>query len=553
MAYQALYRRYRPAKFEDFVGQEAIIKTLKSQVMSGRIAHAYLFCGTRGTGKTSAAKVFARAINCETPEDGEPCGTCAACQALQADSTLDILEIDAASNNGVEEIRDLREKVKYPPAVGRFRVYIIDEVHMLSQGAFNALLKTLEEPPAHAKFILATTEPQKLPATILSRCQRFDFGRIPLVKIADRLEQAIQTEGISYEKSAVERIARAAEGGMRDAWSIADMCMGYALENQQGLTDELVREILGSTDRSTLFEFADAVISGDSAGVLSHIDQVMRNGKEIQVFLKDVSAHFRALLMSGVCGREACAKVLDVTQEDADAYSDQAAQASQIRLMRILNLFLQAEADMKWSSQPRFAAESAALRACLPEESVQVDSLRERLDEMERKIQSGEIAVAPKAKRTAGKASQPAAGSEAPAEDKPESNEPKIAPTSEAVYKAMVQEMRKELPMAYGLLLQGRLAHETNGLFTVVFDPKMYGINVSMLNKKDNSDKIEASLSKIAGRPCTFRAALEGSVEEKDQKILAAKEAAERQAAENMKAITEAFGRENVRIVDMKA
>ena len=548
MAYQALYRRYRPAKFEDFVGQEAIIKTLKSQVMSGRIAHAYLFCGTRGTGKTSAAKVFARAINCETPADGEPCGNCPTCRSLMEDSTLDILEIDAASNNGVDEIRDLREKVKYPPAVGRFRVYIIDEVHMLSQGAFNALLKTLEEPPAHAKFILATTEPQKLPATILSRCQRFDFGRIPLVKISARLEQAVQLENIPYEPQAIERIARAAEGGMRDAWSIADMCMGYAQENEQGMTDTLVREILGATDRSTLFDFADAVIAGDSAGVLSKIDAVMRGGKEIQVFMKDVSSHFRALLTTGVCGREACTQVLDVTQEDADAYYEQAAKTTQMRLMRILNLFLQAESDMKWSSQPRFAAENAALRACLPEESLQLDALRERLDELERKIQAGEISVSAKRIKNSTGAGTQAAG-DAVAE-KPVNTEPGVEAGAEAIYKAALQDIRKTMPMLYALMVPGRLAHETDGLFTVVFNSKTGGLNVNMLNQQERNEQVSTALSVAAGRPCRFRAAIEGTVEEKDQRILDAQEEAKRQAQENLQKVFDAFGRENVRIID---
>ena len=544
MAYQALYRRYRPAKFQDFVGQEAIIKTLKSQVMSGRIAHAYLFCGTRGTGKTSAAKVFARAINCETPEDGEPCGHCAICQSLQEDSTLDVLEIDAASNNGVEEIRDLRDKVKYPPAVGRYRVYIIDEVHMLSQGAFNALLKTLEEPPAHAKFILATTEPQKLPATILSRCQRFDFGRIPLVKIAARLE-AIQTEKIPYEKTAVERIARAAEGGMRDAWSITDMCMGYALENTEGLSDSLVREILGSSDRSTLFDFAEAVIAGDSAAVLAKIDDVMRSGKEIQVFQKDVSSHFRALLMTFVCGREACAQVLEVTQEDADAYYAQAAKTTQLRLMRIMNLFLQAEADMRWSSQPRFAVENAALRACLPEESLQLEAMRERLDELERKIQSGEIAVSARPAKASKKA---AAENESPVSEKAVSMDPGVEPTTEAIYKAMMQEIRKSMPMLYALMVPGRLAHEENGLFTVVFNAKTGGLNVGMLNSRERNEQVATALSVAAGHPCTFKAALEGTVEEKDPRILDAKQDAKRQAQENLQKVFDIFGRENVQI-----
>ena len=297
MGYQALYRRYRPARFEDFVGQEAVIKTLRSQVMSGRIAHAYLFCGTRGTGKTSTAKVFARAVNCEHPENGDPCGQCAACQALSAESSLDILEIDAASNNGVDEIRDLREKVKYPPQNGRYRVYIIDEVHMLSTGAFNALLKTLEEPPSYVVFILATTEPQKLPATILSRCQRFDFHRIPMHQIIGRMKVAVEKEGILAEEAALSRIARAAEGGMRDAWSIMDMCLGYAQEDDTGLTEELVLRVLGAADRTFLFDFADKLIGSDAVGALTMIDDMMRMGREVQVFVRDVSAH-RAFIRS---------------------------------------------------------------------------------------------------------------------------------------------------------------------------------------------------------------------------------------------------------------
>ena len=219
MGYQALYRRYRPARFEDFVGQEAVIKTLRSQITSGRIAHAYLFCGTRGTGKTSTAKVFARAVNCEHPENGDPCGVCPTCKALAEENSLDILEIDAASNNGVDEIRDLREKVKYPPQTGRYRVYIIDEVHMLSQGAFNALLKTLEEPPAYVVFILATTEPQKLPATILSRCQRFDFGRIPAHQIIGRLRVALEEGHIQAGRGAFPHRPR---GGGRHARRMVD-------------------------------------------------------------------------------------------------------------------------------------------------------------------------------------------------------------------------------------------------------------------------------------------------------------------------------------------
>ena len=393
MGYQALYRRYRPARFEDFVGQEAVIKTLRSQITSGRIAHAYLFCGTRGTGKTSTAKVFARAVNCEHPENGDPCGTCDTCRALAEENSLDILEIDAASNNGVDEIRDLREKVKYPPQTGRYRVYIIDEVHMLSQGAFNALLKTLEEPPAYVVFILATTEPQKLPATILSRCQRFDFGRIPAHQIIGRLRVALEEGHIQAEDAALSRIARAAEGGMRDAWSIMDMCLSYAQEEDGGLTEALVLRVLGAADKSFLFAFADRLIDSDAAGALALIDEMMRKGREVQVFVRDVSAHLRALMLADICGEEQLSGLLEVTREDAAEYVAQAKRTSHTRLMRMLDLFLASETDMKWAAQPRFALETAALRACVPEESMQVEALVARVDELERKLREGVVAL----------------------------------------------------------------------------------------------------------------------------------------------------------------
>ena len=224
--YQALYRVWRPKTFSEMVGQEAIVRTLRNQVMSGRIAHAYLFCGSRGTGKTSAARILTRAINCETPRDGDPCGECASCKTIDSGASFDVYEMDAASNSRVEEIRELLEKVDYPPQFGKYKVYIIDEVHMLSNAAFNALLKTLEEPPEYMVFILATTEPQKLPSTILSRCQRYDFGRYSEEQIAGHLKKVVEQSGETAEPEALELVARAAEGGMRDALSILDMCMG---------------------------------------------------------------------------------------------------------------------------------------------------------------------------------------------------------------------------------------------------------------------------------------------------------------------------------------
>ena len=548
MGYQALYRRYRPARFEDFVGQEAVIKTLRSQVMSGRIAHAYLFCGTRGTGKTSTAKVFARAVNCEHPENGDPCGECATCRALSEESSLDILEIDAASNNGVDEIRDLREKVKYPPQVGRYRVYIIDEVHMLSAGAFNALLKTLEEPPAYVVFILATTEPQKLPATILSRCQRFDFHRIPMNQIIARMRVAVEQEGIAAEDAALARIARAAEGGMRDAWSIMDMCLGYAQEDGAGLTEALVLRVLGAADRGFLFDFADRLIGADAAGALEMIDGMMRMGREVQVFVRDVSAHLRALMLADVCGEEHAADLLDVTQEDAAAYVAQARRTSHTRLMRMLDLFLASETDMKWASQPRFALETAAIRACEPEESLQLEALVARVDELERKLREGVVvaqqAAAP-ASKNAAPAAQAAAAAPVPAKETPKGP----APDAERIWQEAVKKL-KQKPQLFGMVRFGRLASAENGVFTVVYEKATGGAYVKMLSMDDKNAQVAQALSEAAGYPCVFRAAIEGTVAESDKAVLAAQEAAKKQAQENLNRVFDAFGRENVRVTE---
>ena len=550
MGYQALYRRYRPARFEDFVGQEAVIKTLRSQVMSGRIAHAYLFCGTRGTGKTSTAKVFARAVNCDHPENGDPCGQCETCRALSEESSLDILEIDAASNNSVDEIRDLREKVKYPPQVGRYRVYIIDEVHMLSSGAFNALLKTLEEPPAYVVFILATTEPQKLPATILSRCQRFDFHRIPMQQIVARMRVAVEQEGIAAEDAALARIARAAEGGMRDAWSIMDMCLGYAQEDGAGLTEALVLQVLGAADKRFLFEFADRLISADAVGALEMIDGMMRAGREVQVFVRDVSGHLRNLMLAGVCGQAQAESLLEVTAEDAQAYVEQAGRTSRTRLMRMLDLFLASETDMKWAAQPRFALETAAIRACEPEESLQLEALVARVDELERKLREG-VVVAQQAAAPASGGAAPAAKAEAaapvpaPAQETPKGP----APDAERIWQEAVRKL-KQKPQLFGMVRFGRLAGAENGVFTVVYEKATGGMYVKILSMEDKNAQVAQALSEAAGYPCVFRAAIEGTVAESDKAVLAAQEAAKRQSQENLAKVFDTFGRENVRVTD---
>ena len=420
---------------------------------------------------------------------------------------------------------------------------------MLSQGAFNALLKTLEEPPAYVVFILATTEPQKLPATILSRCQRFDFGRIPAHQIIARLRVALEEGQIAAEDAALTRIARAAEGGMRDAWSILDMCLSYAQEDGQGLTEALVLRVLGAADRSFLFEFADRLIDSDAPGALSMIDEMMRAGREVQVFVRDVSAHLRALMLASICGEEQAAELLDTTREDAAAYVGQAGRASHERLMRMLDLFLAGETDMKWAAQPRFALETAAIRACAPEESVQVEALSARVGELERKLREGVVAAAPA--RRARAEEKPAPGSEAPKEAAPPAaSAPQgPAPEAERIWQEAVRQIRQK-PMIYGFVKQGRLATAENGCFTVVFPQGSGAMAVKLLSMEDKNAQVAEALTAAAGYPCTFRAAIEGTVAESDKNVLAAQQAAQAQAQSNLNRVFDAFGRENVRVLD---
>ena len=291
--YLALYRKYRPRTFDEVIGQDHIITTLKNQIKLDKISHAYLFTGSRGTGKTTTAKIFAKAINCTNSSDGSPCLECETCKALDK-TNIDVLEIDAASNNGVDEIRDLREKVKYPPVVGKYKVYIIDEVHMLSTSAFNALLKTLEEPPAHTVFILATTEVHKLPATILSRCIRFDFKLVSVEDLSAILRKILKEEGVTFDEQAISVIARAGEGSVRDTLSIADRCVSYSGNN---LTYQKVVEVLGISEKETLIALSDLILKKDVGSALVELDKVLSSGKSPLVFASNLISYFRDLLL----------------------------------------------------------------------------------------------------------------------------------------------------------------------------------------------------------------------------------------------------------------
>ncbi|MBQ6322200.1 MAG: DNA polymerase III subunit gamma/tau, partial [Lachnospiraceae bacterium] len=296
MGYTALYRKFRPETFDQVKGQDHVVITLRNQILSGRIGHAYLFCGSRGTGKTSVAKIFARAVNCEHPlADGSPCGTCECCRAIADGSSLNVIEIDAASNNGVDNVRQIREEVSYSPSQGKYKVYIIDEVHMLSAGAFNALLKTLEEPPSYVIFILATTEVHKIPVTVLSRCQRYDFHRLSQEEIALRLQDLLEREGVAAQKQAVDYIARVADGGMRDALSLADQCISFYLGEE--LTYERVLDVLGTVDEEELSRFFRELQAKDLKAAFSHLDDMLYRGRDIDQLVRDYIWYQRNILM----------------------------------------------------------------------------------------------------------------------------------------------------------------------------------------------------------------------------------------------------------------
>ncbi len=360
--YLAFYRRYRPKLFSEVVGQDPIIQTLKNQVASGHISHAYLFCGSRGTGKTSTAKILARAINCQSPVDGEPCGRCTVCRMSEEELAVDILEIDAASNNGVDEIRDLREKVRYAPAVGKYKVYIIDEVHMLSIGAFNALLKTLEEPPAHAVFILATTETHKLPATILSRCQRFDFKRLPESLIIEQMKKVLSEENIVAEEQALALIANQAQGGMRDALSLLDQCAGMSSGK---ITLEKTQEVLGAAGEQNVQQIAQYIAERNVKQTLDLLQAIYDQGTDLSVFVRELIDYYRTRMIEG--------------QEQTEM---------QMAMQAMLCL-TQAETDMKLSPRPKTQLEAALVKLCVPPMSLAESQLLQRIEALERTMENG--------------------------------------------------------------------------------------------------------------------------------------------------------------------
>lgn len=385
MSYMALYRKWRPDTFEEVKGQDHVVTTLKNQIINNRIGHAFLFCGTRGTGKTSIAKLFAKAVNCEHPINGSPCNECAACRAIADGSSMNVIEIDAASNNGVDNIRQIREEVQYSPSEGKYKVYIIDEVHMLTQGAFNALLKTLEEPPAYVIFILATTESHKIPITISSRCQKYEFRRISVETISDRLMELLGREQIEAEKKAVDYIAKAADGSMRDALSILDQCIAFNIGKE--LTYENVLDTIGAVDIDVFARLLDCVIKLDVVGAIDLVDEIVWQGRELSRFVSEFTWFLRNVLLVKV-SPEADQK-LDMSAENLERLRQLAAQIDTDALIRYINIFSDTSANIKYAVQKRIVLELAVIKLCKPEMETDYSALLDRVRVLEQKLESG--------------------------------------------------------------------------------------------------------------------------------------------------------------------
>ena len=400
MSYTALYRKFRPAVFADVKGQDHIVTTLRNQLRANRIGHAYLFTGTRGTGKTTVAKIFARTVNCEDPTEDGPCGECRICRAIAAGASMNVIEIDAASNNGVDNIREIVEEVSYSPAEGKYKVYIIDEVHMLSSGAFNALLKTLEEPPSYVIFILATTEVHRLPVTILSRCQRYDFKRISIDTITDRMQQLIDVENVSVEEKALRYIAKTADGSMRDALSLLDQCIAFNLGRE--LTYDMVLDVLGAVDTEVFSRLLRNVLDRDVLGCIQLLEEIVMQGRELTQFVKDFTWYLRNLML--VQASDNLEDVIDMSTDNLKRLKEEAKLADVDRIVRYIRIFSELSGQIRYASQKRILVEIALIKLCKPEMEIDQEAMLDRIRQVENKVENGVAAVMPQSGTAAGSA-----------------------------------------------------------------------------------------------------------------------------------------------------
>lgn len=489
MSYTALYRKFRPSGFEDVKGQDHIVKTLKNQIKAGRIGHAYLFCGTRGTGKTTVAKIFAKAVNCPETADGSPCGECAMCKAIASGTSMNVIEIDAASNNGVDNIREIREEVAYRPTEGKYKVYIIDEVHMLSIGAFNALLKTLEEPPEYVIFILATTEAHKIPVTILSRCQRYDFKRITIDTIAARLTDLMQKEQVEVEDKAIRYIAKAADGSMRDALSLLDQCIAFYIG--QKLTYDHVLEVLGAVDTDVFSCLLREILGRDVPRVLKTVEDLVMQGRELTQLAGDFTWYLRNLLL--VKSSDNMEDVLDVSTENLNQLKEEAQMIEADQLLRYIRIFSELANQLKYASQKRVLLEVTLIKMCRPAMEMNADTLLERIRVLEEKLENGDFAQTPAA------ADRVYAGVLPEAEEKKE--RPKLEKALREDVREVASNFRSIISEASGMLRvylkQAKLSVGAGDqLLLVLPDEISAGVVGSEAHKQELSQLIEAKTGK---------------------------------------------------------
>ncbi|MDE6530254.1 MAG: DNA polymerase III subunit gamma/tau [Lachnospiraceae bacterium] len=485
MSYTALYRKFRPTVFEDVRGQEHIVTTLKNQVITGRVGHAYLFIGTRGTGKTTVAKIMAKTVNCQNPKEGNPCGECPSCQAIAAGNSMNVIEIDAASNNGVDSIREIIEEVTYPPVDAKYKVYIIDEVHMLSGGAFNALLKTLEEPPAYVIFILATTEMHKIPVTILSRCQRYDFKRISIDTIAERMRELMRIEEISAEDRALKYVAKAADGSMRDALSLLDQCIAFHYGKE--LTYDMVLDVLGATDTEVFSMLLRKIVRDDILGCIEQLEQITMQGRELGQFVTDFTWYLRNLMLIKSSGGEGSEDILDVSTEHLKRLMEEAELLELTQIFRYIEVFSELSNRLRYASQKRILIEMALIRLCRPQMDRDDDSVVERIRALEKKVEEG-VTIHTVASEDVKRAERP--------------KTPQILPKA---IPEDVQRIVKEWPTIVGmtehltrsLLNNAKLSLGTEGQLLLCFDEAMI---VEQLKQEERIKEIEQLLADYAGK-----------------------------------------------------
>ena len=390
MSYTALYRKFRPATFADVKGQDAIVTTLKNQLRAKRIGHAYLFTGTRGTGKTTVAKIFARAVNCENPTEEGPCGECAICKAIKAGASMNVIEIDAASNNGVDNIREIIDEVSYRPTEGNYKVYIIDEVHMLTPGAYNALLKTLEEPPEYVIFILATTEVHRIPITVLSRCQRYDFKRISIDTIAERMKELMDSEQVAVEEKALRYIAKVADGSLRDGLSLLDQCIAFHMG--ETLTYDMALDVLGAVDTEVFSRLFRAVLSRKVPECIQVVEDVISQGRELNQFVNDFTWYLRNLML--VQTSDGLEDVVDMSSENLEKLKEEAQMAERAQITRYIRIFSELSNEIKYATQKRVLVEVALIKLCKPVMERDDESLYDRIIAIEQQLQNGVVMMA---------------------------------------------------------------------------------------------------------------------------------------------------------------